>query len=322
MVKQRRQYQRGLLAWLRGDEDGAKTMRDAIAAIEDATTHQNLRAFWWTTGALFDALNERGLEGGFGVKQLAARIDLQIRRVVEGSAKVADRLRREVLYYVAIAAPVAPSVQAVQKSFKLGGLIPSAEVLDRDLVRIQPLLRDARDQLAAAKDSWLKFTSGRAENLPKLKQTLTSVHKCAAEIGNGALMKLTAGWSSAWTRCRRRSVLGTAGDGVRDRRCCSRKARPTATRTWPPIPEAGRGDAVADRCRARVAPGPRRHGGADARRDVEARAGARCCWRRSAARSRPISATWSRCSTPSSATTASARNSGRWPGTAPRSAAP
>ena len=193
MVKQRRQYQRGLLAWLRGDEEGAKTMRDAIAAIEDATTHQNLRAFWWTSGALFDALNERGLEGGFGVKQLAARIDLQIRRVVEGSAKVADRLRREVLYYVAIAAPVTPSVQAVQKGFKLGGLIPSAEVLNSDLVRIQPLLRDARDQLATAKDSWLKFTSGRAENLPKLKQTLSSVHKCAAEIGNGALMKLTAG---------------------------------------------------------------------------------------------------------------------------------
>ena len=39
------------------------------------------------------------------MKQLAARIDLQIRRVVEGSAKVADRLRREVLYYVAISAP-------------------------------------------------------------------------------------------------------------------------------------------------------------------------------------------------------------------------
>ena len=106
---------------------------------------------------------------------------------------MADRLRREVLYYVAIAAPVTPSVQAVQKGFKLGGLIPSAEVLNSDLVRIQPLLRDARDQLATAKDSWLKFTSGRAENLPKLKQTLSSVHKCAAEIGNGALMKLTAG---------------------------------------------------------------------------------------------------------------------------------
>ncbi len=192
MVKQRRLYQRGLLAWLRGDDEGAKTMRDAVAGIESATTQQNLRAFWWTVGALLDALTERGLEPGFGVKQLAARVDLQIRRVVEGSAKVADRLRREVLYYVAISAPVAPSVQAVQKGFRLSGLIPSAEVLNADLVRIQPHLREARDQLAAAKDAWLKFTSGRAENLPKLKQTLTSVHKHVAEVGNGALMKLTA----------------------------------------------------------------------------------------------------------------------------------
>ncbi len=195
MVKQRRLYQRGLLSWLRGAEDGegAKGMRDAVAGIEDATTQPNLRAFWWTVGALLDALVEHGLESGFGVKQLAARVDLQIRRVVEGSGKVADRLRREVLYYVAISAPVAPSVQAVQKGFKLSGLIPSAEVLNADLVRIQPHLRDARDALASAKDAWLKFTSGRAENLPKLKQTLAIVHKHVAEVGNGALMKLTAG---------------------------------------------------------------------------------------------------------------------------------
>jgi chemosensory pili system protein ChpA (sensor histidine kinase/response regulator) len=192
MVKQRRLYQRGLLAWLRGDDEGAKTMRDAVVGIESATTQPNLQAFWWTVGALLDALTERGLESGFGVKQLAARIDLQIRRVVEGSAKVADRLRREVLYYVAISAPIAASVQAVQKGFRLSGLIPTAEVLNADLVRIQPHLREAREQLAAAKDAWLKFTSGRAENLPKLKQTLTSVHKHVAEVGNGALMKLTA----------------------------------------------------------------------------------------------------------------------------------
>ena len=147
LVKQRRLYQRGLLAWLRGDDDGAVAMREAVGAIADATTSPPLRAFWWTIGALFDAVIEHGLDAGFGVKQLAARIDLQIRRVVEGSAKVADRLRREVLYYVAISAPVAPSVQAVQRAFRLAGLIPSAEVLNADLVRLQPLLREARDQL-------------------------------------------------------------------------------------------------------------------------------------------------------------------------------
>ena len=192
LVKQRRLYQRGLLAWLRGDEGGAATMRDAIVAIEDVTTQSGLRAFWWTVGALFEGLVENGLDAGFGVKQLAARIDLQIRRVSEGSAKVADRLRREVLYFAAICAPVGPQVQAVQRAFKLSGLIPSAEVLSADVVRLQPLLREAREQLAGAKDAWLKAASGRAENLAKLKQTLASVHAKAAEIHNGALMKLTA----------------------------------------------------------------------------------------------------------------------------------
>ncbi len=192
LVKQRRNYQRGLLSWLRGDESGAVTMRDAITAIEDVTTQGSLRAFWWTVGGLFEGLVEKGLDSGFGVKQLAARIDLQIRRVSEGSAKAADRLRREVLYFVAICAPVGPQVQAVQKAFRLAGLIPSAEVLSSDVVRLQPLLREAREQLAGAKDSWLKAASGRAENLPKLKQTLASVHAKAADIHHGALMKLTA----------------------------------------------------------------------------------------------------------------------------------
>ena len=167
-------------------------MRDAVAGIEDSTAQGSLRAFWWTVGALLEGIVENGLDRGFGVKQLCARIDLQIRRVAEGSGKVADRLRREVLYFVAICAPVAPQVQAVQRAFKLSGLIPSAEVLSADVVRLQPLLREAREQLAGAKDSWLKAASGRAENLPKLKQTLSSVHAKAAEIHNGALMKLTA----------------------------------------------------------------------------------------------------------------------------------
>ena len=192
LIKQRRHYQRGLLAWLRGDEAGAKAMREAIAGIEDVTTQSSLRSFWWSVGALLESVIGKGVEHGFGVKQLTARIDLQIRRVAEGGAKVADRLRREVLYYVAISAPVGSQVQAVQRAFRLSGLIPSAETIGTDVVGLQPLIREAREQLGGAKDTWLKFASGRAENLPKLKATLTSVHTKAAQMKQGALMKLTA----------------------------------------------------------------------------------------------------------------------------------
>ena len=192
LIKQRRIFQRGLLAWLRGNDEGAKVMRDAIQAIEDVQTHSAQRSFWWTVGALLESIAEKGVESGFGVKQLCGRVDLQIRRFVEGSAKVADRMRREVLYYVAISSPVGPQVLAVQRTFRLAGLIPSAEVLSADVVRMQPLLRDARDLLVTAKDLWLKLTSGRMENMPKLKQTLGGLRDKASAIGEPSLTLLVS----------------------------------------------------------------------------------------------------------------------------------
>ncbi|HSC23555.1 MAG TPA: Hpt domain-containing protein, partial [Casimicrobiaceae bacterium] len=192
LLKERRQYQRGLLDWLRGQPGGATMMREAVAAIEDVTAQPALRAFWWTAGALLQALENEALDASFGVKQLVARIDMQIRRVTEGSAKVADRLRREVLYYVATAKPAAPQIESVQRAYQLAALMPAAEALDADIVRIRPLLREAREQLASAKDAWLKAASGRGENLPKVAQLLASAHAKAREIGNPALAKLTA----------------------------------------------------------------------------------------------------------------------------------
>ncbi|HEV2978579.1 MAG TPA: Hpt domain-containing protein [Casimicrobiaceae bacterium] len=196
LVKQRRLFQRGLLAWLRGDEEGARVMRDAVQGIEDVQTHSAQRAFWWAVGALLEGIVEKGVESGFGVKQLCGRVDLQIRRFVEGSAKVADRMRREVLYFVAISAPVGPQVQAVQRAYRLQGLIPTADVLSADVVRVQPRLREARDLLTTAKDLWLKLTGGRAENLPKLKQTLSTLRDKSAAIGEPSLSKLITALAS------------------------------------------------------------------------------------------------------------------------------
>ena len=192
LILQRRAFQRGLLLLLRGEDTGAKAMRDAVAGIEDVTIAPSMRSFWWTVGALLDAVAAKGLESGFGVKQLVARIDVQIRRVAEGSTKVSDRLRREVLYYVAISAPVVASVREIQRVFKLPALIPSADVLSADVLRLLPLLRQAHEEIGSAKDAWLKFASGRAENLPRLKQMMVSVQQHTADIGNAALIQLMA----------------------------------------------------------------------------------------------------------------------------------
>src|SRR5262249_41640024 len=46
--------------------------------------------------------------------------------------------------------------------------------------------------LATAKNIWLRVTLGRAESLPKLKETLERVHEHAVAVGNKALNDLTA----------------------------------------------------------------------------------------------------------------------------------
>jgi chemosensory pili system protein ChpA (sensor histidine kinase/response regulator) len=65
-------------------------------------------------------------------------------------------------------------------------------VLNADLVRLQPILREMREQLGTAKNIWLRVTLGRADSLPKLRETLQSVHANAVEVGNAALIELTA----------------------------------------------------------------------------------------------------------------------------------
>ncbi len=192
LAKKRRLYESGLLLWLRGDAAGARTMREAVAGIEAIATQENLRSFWWTVRALLEALAERGLECRSDVKQLAARIDLQIRRVLEGSAVAADRLRREVLYHVAISAPVGPTVRAVQRAFRLASFIPAPDAIDADLANIEPQLREGRERLVGIKETWLTFASGRTENLAKVKQALTVVHAKATELRHGALTELAA----------------------------------------------------------------------------------------------------------------------------------
>jgi chemosensory pili system protein ChpA (sensor histidine kinase/response regulator) len=84
---QRRAYQQGLLLWLRGDQQGLAAMQRAIHAIEEALAGTPTGTFWWTVGGFLASAAEQGILPSYTVKQLCARIDLQIRRFVEGSIR-------------------------------------------------------------------------------------------------------------------------------------------------------------------------------------------------------------------------------------------
>ncbi len=201
LVRCRRQFQQGLLNWLRGDANGLATMRQAVQAIEDAQAVPTQRAFWWSVGGLLEGVATDLIEPNLPTKMAAARIDLQIRRLIEGSGKVADRLRREILYFLAGAASgegVAPRLAQVQKLYRLHELLPPPETVEAaEWARIQPLLRDLRDLLAGAKDAWLKYASGRKDSLPALRQALEGLRRKADALKHAALQELFTALSYA-----------------------------------------------------------------------------------------------------------------------------
>ena len=143
-------YQRGLLAWLRGDDDG----RD-----DDARRDRRHRGRHVAGAA---CARSGGRSARCSRRSIAGRPRRRLRR--RSSSPRASTCRSAASSKAARRSPTgcaakcsttsrsarrsAPQVQAVQRAFRLSGLIPSAEVLDADVVRLQPLLREAREQLA------------------------------------------------------------------------------------------------------------------------------------------------------------------------------
>ena len=166
----RTKYQKGLLGFLKNPQDsaGLSAMREALAQIEATQTQPASRTFWWSSVAFIEGLQAGGLEPKFNVKSLCGRIDQQIRRVVENSAKVAEKLNRDVLFYVATAKPVTDRLKQVKGAFELEAYLPqesAASPNDQAMNRAKPLLRDLTELINGAKEVWLKFTAGNSDVL-------------------------------------------------------------------------------------------------------------------------------------------------------------
>ncbi|MCL2297886.1 MAG: Hpt domain-containing protein [Proteobacteria bacterium] len=183
LIRERRLYERGLLAWLRGDIKGADAMREAAENIEVGTPQHTVRTFWWMTTALFDAVREHAVADTFLLKHLLARIDLQIRRLIDGSGSVAERLQRETLYFLAISAPVSERIRQVQEHYRLKALLPAGEADGGPAVDTLTTLRTTHEMqglAAEAKNLWQRLMSGQIDQYPKFRDSLQALREKAA----------------------------------------------------------------------------------------------------------------------------------------------
>ena len=188
--QERAHFQRGLLAWLRAPQErgGIKEMLGAVQRIEATQQAGSARAFWWITGGFLSALVEGAVREEANIKQVCARIDLQIRRLLEGSKNVAERLMRDVLYFVANSDSNNESVLSVRDTYQLQSLVPTKETVapaPEETVR-----RKLRDVIAATEEAWSKYCTGTMQALPLFKDNANVLSTVVGQLGHADFGRL------------------------------------------------------------------------------------------------------------------------------------
>ncbi len=186
-------FQRGLLSFLRNIEvvQGLQRMRDALAAIERIAPSQASQTFWWACVGFVDSLIAQGVEADFHVKQLLARIDLQMRRLMEGSPQVAERLLRDALFFVAKSRTLEGRAAEVRNALGLDRYLPGRGLLDPEvLARMRPVLEALRAGLKAARDNWHAYVEGQADQLEQFQGQLERLHPQALMFDGSGLQPL------------------------------------------------------------------------------------------------------------------------------------
>jgi chemosensory pili system protein ChpA (sensor histidine kinase/response regulator) len=187
---QRGRYQRGLLKWIKKDWSGVEDMRAAVAAVEAAQTNPASRAFWWVALGFFDALFAKAIADQATVTRLANRVEQQLKRLMEGSATVAERLMREALFAVARARPVSEHVRNVQEVFQLAGSVPANFELRNEASPQLPALRSLRELVGNAKTAWNKVASGHQPSLANFRDLTGQMRDRAADLKQPELAKI------------------------------------------------------------------------------------------------------------------------------------
>ncbi|MBZ0249610.1 MAG: Hpt domain-containing protein, partial [Burkholderiales bacterium] len=181
---QRAQYQQGLLKVLRGGNaaEAYRQLQAAVAAIESLQEATPNRPFWRAATAFFDALALDGLALDVGAKPILAKVDQQVKQLIEGSAKVPERLFRDLLLQVGRSRPVSPRIAELKEAYRLDDILaaPPSSLGEAPDEAISALVRELRELTAQQKDTWLKYTSGnRAALEPFGKQALALADRAA-----------------------------------------------------------------------------------------------------------------------------------------------
>jgi len=201
----RARFQVGLIGWIRGEriEQNLDILAAVAQKLEQIATRQPLFQLWWVVGAVVEALQENGLEGGVSIKRLLGLADREIKRLYElGEARYAQappvELLNNLLYYVGRAETAGPRVTAVRASFRLSELLPVDETVEQERENLsapsvklmQTVAAAIREDLGKVKDVldiFVRRGAGQPAELGSQVELLKKIGDTLGVLGLGEL---------------------------------------------------------------------------------------------------------------------------------------
>ena len=201
----RARFQVGLIGWIRGEriEQNLDILAAVAQKLEQIATRQPVFQLWWVTGAVIEALQENGLDGGVSIKRLLGLGDREIRRLYEqGEPRYAQtpavELLNNLLYYVGRAESSGPRVMAVRASFRLSELLPVDESIEQERENLsapsvklmQTVAIAIREDLSKVKDVldiFVRRGAGQPKELASQVEMLRKIGDTLGVLGLGEL---------------------------------------------------------------------------------------------------------------------------------------
>jgi len=190
-------FQTGLLGWYRdkGTTESLKKIIKVLTQLEQVCSRNEVVRLWWVAKGIAESLLKDGVEGNITLKLLLGQVDREIKRLIdlgeqELSAKPAEELLKNLLYYVAQSRPVTPRIKEIKKKYNLSIALatgedvesaresltgPNAQLMETVSIAISEDLsrvKDALDLLLRSDERDLTTLEPQIEILQKMADTL------------------------------------------------------------------------------------------------------------------------------------------------------
>lgn len=158
----RARFEKSLLPFLKAQDDASRrqhagALHDTLTLVADAQQDAPARTFWFAMQVFAElAASGEGM-GTLYVKQLFGLINLQLRRLAQGTSSLPETMLRDALFFIAAVGEPTPAALQLRAAFALDGLVP-ADVETRRYGQVdQEALQGARAALAQARASWSRL---------------------------------------------------------------------------------------------------------------------------------------------------------------------